>query len=46
MCVSLKHSKGVSEFVEQGAWIDIRSGDTLTSVTHCCQRGSFAVVHR
>lgn len=31
---------------QQGAWIDIRIRDTRTSVTHCCQRGSFAVVHR
>jgi hypothetical protein len=28
MCVSLQHSNGVSEFVEQGAGIDIRGRDT------------------
>jgi hypothetical protein len=35
MGVSLKHSNGVYEFFEQGAWIDIRSGDTLASLAGC-----------
>jgi hypothetical protein len=46
MFLSLQDSNGVSEFLQQGAWIDIRIRDTRTSVTHCYQRGSLAVVHR